>query len=108
MKATFSEADRNALEAARAEYGFSTEPGGANAGDEDAEESYRTLSALSARIRVGEELELSQAEVEAIRHASWELGFSVEPGGAKEGSELAETQVRLLDELIHRAEHATF
>lgn len=107
MKIAIGQPEIEALEAGLSEYGFSTEPGGANHGDDQAEESYRLLSALTARAKAGETLDLTQAELEAIRYASWELGFSTEPGGANEGSETVEAQVWLLGEMISAAERVT-
>jgi hypothetical protein len=104
MKIAIGQPEIEALDAALAEYGFSTEPGGANHGDE---ERYETLAALVARAKAGDKITIAfPAEVQALRHASWELGYSTETGGANEGSEAVEAQVWLIEELIAAAERA--
>lgn len=104
MEVTFSDKEVSAVEAALLEYQFSTEPGGVNHGDEDAEARYEELSAFAALLRPdGATITVSDHELDVLQHAVWELGFSIEDGGPYQGNKDVEAQVELLERLIGRA-----
>lgn len=103
MRTILTLAEIQAIETAALELGFSTEPGGANEGDETTEEHCRVLHKV-AMYPVGEEVEVSEGRVAAIRAATQELALSTEPGGANEDSPEAEAKLALLEALLGRLE----
>jgi len=107
MRATFSsDAGIFALTATLAEYGLSTDPGGANDGDAVAFPRYQALSDLRDRLEQDVEIELTEDEFSALQSATQELAFSTEPGGANEGNFETEEQVKPLERLLSGLEQA--
>lgn len=102
MRVKLSEQEWGAVEAALVEYGFSTENGGANEGDAQAEARWRLIASLVNN--VSREAEIGEDELEALRALAQEFAFSTEDGGANEGDTQAAAQLSVLESLIGRLE----
>jgi hypothetical protein len=103
VKATLSKAEIEAFDAALEEYGFSSEPGGSQDGNNEAVEGYHLLSATFSAARPDSEVEIGDDELVVLRAAVAEFAFSTEPGGGNEGDMQSE-QLACLERLIGRIE----